>query len=112
MNFDEKNAVIASLWIEFRKDEDFAAFMSYNDLGCPLAYMYQQKLITALSDEGIGMITETFNNFMELMDVTEEDVDAVLPDKNLGAIMVFSYHKRKVSKEKAGLNHDNDQHPV
>jgi hypothetical protein len=112
MNFDEKSGVISSLWIEFRKDEDFAAFMSYNDLGCPLAYMYQQKLITSLSDEGIGMITETFNNFMELMDVTEEDVDAVLPDKNLGAIMVFSYHKRKVSKEKAGLNHDNDQHPV
>ena len=104
MNFDEKSGVISSLWIEFRKDEDFAAFMSYNDLGCPLAYMYQQKLITALSDQGIEMITETFNNFMDLMDVTEEDVDAVLPDKNLGAIMVFSYHKRKVAKEKAEGN--------
>jgi tetratricopeptide (TPR) repeat protein len=104
MNFDEKNAVIASLWIEFRKDEDFADFMTYNDLGCPLAYMYQEKLITELSDQGIGMITETFNNFMKLMDVTEADVDAVLPDKNLGAIMVFSYHKRKAAQEKAEKN--------
>jgi tetratricopeptide (TPR) repeat protein len=104
MNFDEKNAVIASLWIEFRKDEDFAHFMTYNDLGCPLAYMYQEKLITELSDQGIGMITETFNNFMKLMDVTEEDVDAVLPDKNLGAIMVFSHHKRKAAQEKAEKN--------
>jgi tetratricopeptide (TPR) repeat protein len=104
MNFDQKNAVIASLWIEFRNDEDFADFMRYNDLGCPLAYMYQEKLITELSDQGIGMITETFNNFMKLMDVTEEDVDAVLPDKNLGAIMVFSHHKRKAAQEKVVKN--------
>lgn len=101
MNFKEKSGVVASLWIEFRNDEDFAEFMSYNDLGCPLAYMYKEKLITALSPAGEAMIIETFNSLMELLNVTEEDVDAVLPDKNLGAIMVFSYHKRKVAQEKA-----------
>ena len=56
MNFDEKNAVIASLWIEFRKDEDFADFMTHNDLGCPLAYMYQEKLITEPKDFGSSHI--------------------------------------------------------
>jgi tetratricopeptide (TPR) repeat protein len=101
MNFKEKSGVVASLWIEFRNDEDFADFMSYNDLGCPLAYMYKEKLISALSPAGEAMIIETFNALMELLDVTEEDVDAVLPDKNLGAIMVFSYHKRKVAQENA-----------
>jgi tetratricopeptide (TPR) repeat protein len=101
MKFNEKSGVVASVWREFRNDKDFATFMSYNDIGCPLAFMYEEKLITGLSDQGIGMITETFNNFMEIMDVTEEDVDAVLPDKNLGAIMVLSYNKRKTAQEKA-----------
>ena len=101
MKFKEKSDVVASLWIEFRRDEDFADFMSYNDLGCPLAYMYKEKLITTLSSAGEAMILETFNSFMELMDVTEEDVDAVLPDKNLGAIMVFSHNKRKVAQERS-----------
>jgi hypothetical protein len=35
--------------------------------------------------------------FLELINVTEEEIDTVLPDKNLGAILVFAHNKKKNS---------------
>jgi tetratricopeptide (TPR) repeat protein len=99
MNFNEKASVISSLWIEFRNDEDFSDFMSYNDIGCPLAYVYTNGLATELSQAGISMITETFEMFLGLLEVTEDEIDEVLPDKNLGAILVFAHNKRNASSE-------------
>jgi tetratricopeptide (TPR) repeat protein len=98
MTFDEKASVISTLWIEFRKDEAYSDFMSYNDIGCPLAYNYTNGLATTLSDQGIKMIEETFAMFLDIVDVTEDEIDAVLPDKNLGAILVFSHMKKSNSK--------------
>mgnify|MGYP000382927125 CR=1 FL=1 len=40
------------------------------------------------------MIEETFKMFLELINVTEEEIDSVLPDKNLGAILVFAHNKK------------------
>ena len=97
MDFADKTGAIGQLWIEFRNDEDFSAFMDYNDLGCPMAYMMAEGLIKELTPIGEEMITETFKMFLELINVTEEDIDAVLTDKNLGAILVFAHAKKKNS---------------
>ena len=43
---------------------------------------------------GEEMIEETFKMFLELINVTEEEIDSVLPDKNLGAILVFAHNKK------------------
>ena len=99
MNFKEKASVISSLWIEFRHDEDFSDFMNYNDIGCPLAYVFSNGLATELSQVGIDMITETFNMFLGLLEVTEDEINEVLPDKNLGAILVFAHNKRNGSSD-------------
>ncbi len=95
MDFSDKAGVIGQLWIEFRNDEDFSAFMDYNDLGCPMAYMVAEGLIKELTPVGEEMITETFKMFLDLINVTEEEIDSVLPDKNLGAILVFAHNKKK-----------------
>jgi hypothetical protein len=95
MDFADKTGVIGQLWIEFRNDEDFSAFMDYNDLGCPMAYMVAEGLIKDLTPVGEEMIEETFKMFLELINVTEEEIDSVLPDKNLGSILVFAHHKKK-----------------
>lgn len=97
MDNADKAGVIGQLWIEFRNDEDFEAFMAYNDLGCPMAYMVAEGLIKELSPVGEEMINETFKMFIELLEVTEEEIDSVLPDKNLGAILVFAANKKKNS---------------
>jgi len=94
MDFSDKTGVIGQLWIEFRNDEDFDAFMDYNDLGCPMAYMVAEGLIKDLTPVGEEMIEETFKMFLELINVTEEEIDSVLPDKNLGAILVFAHNKK------------------
>lgn len=98
MDFVDKVGVVGQLWIEFRNDEDFSAFMEYNDLGCPMAYMVAEGLIKELTPIGEKMITETFKMFIELINVTEEEIDSVLPDKNIGSILVFSHNKKKNSK--------------
>jgi hypothetical protein len=97
MNFDEKAGVVSTLWFEFRNSDEFADFVTYNDIGCPLAYMYANGLVKELSEQGIEMITETFGIFLELLDVTEDVIDEILPDKNLGAILVFAKIKAKIS---------------
>jgi hypothetical protein len=94
MDFADKTGVIGQLWIEFRGDEDFEVFMDYNDLGCPMAYMVAEGLIKDLTPIGEEMIIETFKMFLELINVTEEEIDSVLPDKNLGAILVFAHNKK------------------
>jgi hypothetical protein len=94
MDFADKTGVIGQLWIEFRGDEDFEVFMDYNDLGCPMAYMVAEGLIKDLTPIGEEMIEETFKMFLELINVTEEEIDTVLPEKTLGAILVFAHNKK------------------
>jgi len=98
MEFADKAGVIGQLWIEFRNDEDFSAFMEYNDLGCPLAYMVAEGIVKEVTPLGEEMINETFKMFLELLDVEESVIDEVLPDKTLGAILVFAHNKKKNSE--------------
>ena len=60
MDFADKTGAIGQLWIEFRNDEDFSAFMDYNDLGCPMAYMMAEGLISdkAVADMALCYISE------------------------------------------------------
>jgi tetratricopeptide (TPR) repeat protein len=51
------------------------------------------------------MVEETFNMFLKIVDVTEDEIDAVLPDKNLGAILVFSHLKKSNSQKINSTNH-------
>jgi hypothetical protein len=95
MDFADKAGVIGQLWIEFRNDEDFSAFMEYNDLGCPMAYMVAEGMIKELTPVGEGMVEETFKMFAELVEVTEQEIDEVLPDKTLGAILLFAHNKKQ-----------------
>jgi hypothetical protein len=98
MDLKDKAGAVGQLWIEFRNDEDFEEFMEYNDLGCPMAYMVAEGLIEELSPVGEEMITETFDMFINLLDVTYEELDT-LEDVNLEAIMTFAHYKKQASPE-------------
>jgi len=60
MDFSNKVAILADLWINYRDDENFVDFIEYNDLGLPLAYIVHTEL-AQISDTGILYIDETFN---------------------------------------------------
>jgi len=93
MDFADKTGAIGQLWIEFRNDEDFSAFMEYNDLGCPMGYMVAEGLIKELSPVGEDMINETFKMLIDLLEVTEEEIES-LEDVSLGSILTFAHQKK------------------
>jgi hypothetical protein len=94
MEFADKAGVVGQLWIEFRNDEDFEAFMEYNDLGCPLAYMIAEGIVKEVTPLGEEMINETYKMLLALLEVEEEEL-AILEDKNLENILVFAYNKKQ-----------------
>jgi hypothetical protein len=59
-NFSNKVAILADLWINYRDDENFEDFISYNDLGLPLGYIVNTELATP-TDQGMLYINETFD---------------------------------------------------
>jgi hypothetical protein len=42
--FDKQCELLADFWINCRSDENFQDFVSYNDLGLPLAYAIAEKI--------------------------------------------------------------------
>jgi len=98
VEFADKAGILGTLWIEFRADEDFSDFIEYNDLGLPMAYMIAEGLVKELTATGESLIDETFNMFCELLEITEEDFDA-LDEINLGSVLMFAYNKKQNKAE-------------
>jgi hypothetical protein len=93
MDFADKSGLLAQLWLDFKEDKDFSAFIEYNDIGLPLAYCHANGLVTEVSDLGEQYIEETIDMFFKLLEITEEEVD-VLDDQSLGAILTFGYTRK------------------
>jgi hypothetical protein len=93
MDFADKAGLLAQLWLDFKEDKDFSAFIEYNDIGLPLAYCHANGLVTEVSDLGEQYIEETIDMFFKLLEITEEEVD-VLDDQSLGAILTFGYTRK------------------
>ena len=93
MDLANKAGILGQLWIEFRHDEDFEAFMEYNDIGCPMAYMVAEGLVKELSPVGEEMLQETFKMLITLLETTEEELDE-LPEINLVTVLKYCYSKK------------------
>lgn len=93
MDFADKTGILAQLWIDFREDEDFSAFMSYNDIGVPMAYYVAEGLVNGLTPLGEQYIEETIDMMFKLLDITEEEVSA-LDEINLTSVLAFAYEKK------------------
>jgi len=98
VEFADKAGILGQLWIEFRADEDFTDFIEYNDLGLPMSYMVAEGLIKECSPTGESLIEETFVMFCELLEITEDDFDA-LDEINLGSVLMFAYNKKQNKAE-------------
>ncbi len=99
MLFEDKARVIGQLWIDFRNDEDFAPFIKYNDLGCPMAYMFSEGMIKELAPEGIRNVEQTFKMFLELFEVSEAEIDSEVSDKNLIGVLTYANRKKGFKRE-------------
>ncbi len=94
MEFADKTGILGQLWIDFREDDNFKAFMEYNDIGVPMAYYVAEGLVKELSPLGEQYIEESLEMFFTLLNITEEEVDG-LEQLSLDDILMFAYNKKQ-----------------
>jgi hypothetical protein len=66
--------ILGQLYEGYKEEKDFKAFIEFNDLGLPLAYLTSQGLVIQVSDDGKRYIFETFEMFLESIKLTEDDI--------------------------------------
>lgn len=75
-SFENKCSILAELWIDYRGAEDFQDFISYNDLGLPLAFLVSEKLVTP-GDKATSMIEETFELLLATLEVEDHGFETL-----------------------------------
>ncbi len=93
MDFADKTGILGQLWIDFRDDENFSAFMDYNDIGVPMAYYVAEGLVTGLTDLGEQYVEESIDMMFKLLEITEAEVDE-LDEINLTEVLNLAYEKK------------------
>jgi hypothetical protein len=84
--FKVRCQILAEVWVEYRKDEEFTDYIEYCDLGLPLAYLVLEGVVenTPIAEKyinesfdlllsGLGVEDENFENLDELLDLAEEN---------------------------------------
>jgi hypothetical protein len=77
--FQDKCNILSELWMNYRHDQNFEEFISYNDLGLPLAYAISNGIVktTDITDKFINETFALLLSSLELEDngyVTLDDV--------------------------------------
>jgi hypothetical protein len=57
---ENKCSILSELWMDYRDDVNFADFISYADLGLPLAYAIDNEIVK-LTPNAEKFITEAFD---------------------------------------------------
>jgi len=93
MDFADKTGILGQLWIDFRDDDNFSAFMDYNDIGVPMAYYLAEGLVNGLTPLGEQYVEESIDMMFKLLEITEAEVDG-LEEINLTTVLEFAYAKK------------------
>lgn len=80
--FLDRVAILADLWLNFRDDEDFQEFISYNDLGLPLAFALNEKFVMG-TDASSRFVNDTFEMLLKGLELDDlekgwENLDEIL----------------------------------
>jgi len=78
--FKTKCLILSDLWLNYRSDEQFEEFITYNDLGLPLAYAIAEEIVVA-TDTAKQFINEAFDLLLDgisAKDTGFENLDDVL----------------------------------
>ncbi|NBN99764.1 MAG: hypothetical protein EBV19_11080 [Flavobacteriia bacterium] len=67
---------MGQFWFEFRDDEKLKEFITYNDIGLPLAWFIATGVVTP-NPMAEDYVNETFNLFLAALEVTEEEIEGI-----------------------------------
>lgn len=74
--FSDKCGILGQFWFEYRDDDKLGEFISYNDVGLPLAWFIATGVVTA-NPMAEDYVNETFNLFIAALNVTEDELGEV-----------------------------------
>jgi hypothetical protein len=74
--FSDKCGILGQFWFEFRDDEKLKEFITYNDIGLPLAWFIATGVVTP-NPMAEDYVNETFNLFLAALEVTEEEIEGI-----------------------------------
>lgn len=57
--FEAKCEILGQLWVDYKGDEEFSDFITYNDMGLPLAFLIASDIVQA-TPKAEGFVNETF----------------------------------------------------
>ena len=77
--YDNKCAILADVWINFRFDSQFTDFIQYNDLGLPLAYAITEGIVKS-AELSVKFIDETFDLLLAALSIEEDQAFTSLDD--------------------------------
>lgn len=71
-----KYEILSDFWIQYKDDMELADFMSYNDLGLPLAYAVSVGIVNATEKSDL-FVDETWDLFLATMGVTDTGFESL-----------------------------------
>jgi hypothetical protein len=81
---ENKEYILSELWMNYKTDPNFEEFISYNDLGLPLAYIMSTG-IAKRTDASNRFVNETFDlllGSLEVEDTGFESLDDIFLSSN------------------------------
>jgi hypothetical protein len=70
-SFEDACSILAELWINHREERKFEDFLSYNDLGLPLAFLIDSELVTT-TEIANKYIEETWDILLKSLEINED----------------------------------------
>jgi hypothetical protein len=74
--FTKRCEILADLWVAYKGDEEMADFISYNDLGLPLAYAINTEIVPSTVKAEL-FIDETFELLLSGLELDDEGFDSL-----------------------------------
>jgi len=69
--FESMCEILSEFWAEYRDEEDLKDFVSYNDLGLPLAYFINESIVLP-TPAAEAYINESFNFLVAALGIDDK----------------------------------------
>ena len=70
--FSKQCEILSQLWMDYRDESDFEDFVTYNDLGLPLAHFIHEGVVKS-TPQAEMYVGETFNLFIAALEADPEE---------------------------------------
>ena len=75
-DFSSKIKILSELWMNYRDDDELEDFISYNDLGLPLAYLLMNEIVLPTEESDV-YINETFELLLAALMVDDKGFESL-----------------------------------